>query len=237
MTDKQQKVDKSAKFYRSSEMLNFDLMLSEFGYKTIKPYFIGDIGMEIGPSTGYVTKFLKNDFKQLDLVEGSNELLQQIPNYPNVKKIHSLVENFSPTHKYQTIVMSHILEHIEKPVEVLRKLKTWLSKEGVLIISVPNAKSLHRMAAVEMGILNSIYDLNARDLELGHFRVYDPDSLKADILEAGLSLQKTGGYFLKPLSNGQIENNWSVEMIDGFYKLGNKFPENCAEIYCVCKLT
>jgi len=86
MTDKQQKVDKSAKFYTSSEMLNFDLMLSEFGYKTIKPYFIGDIGMEIGPSTGYVTKFLKNDFKQLDLVEGSNELLQQIPNYPNVKK-------------------------------------------------------------------------------------------------------------------------------------------------------
>jgi len=25
-------------------------------------------------------------------------------------------------------------------------------------------------------------------------------------------------------------------MIDGFYKLGKKFKENCAEIYAVCSL-
>ncbi|HQQ93224.1 MAG TPA: class I SAM-dependent methyltransferase [Bacteroidia bacterium] len=234
MDHSQKKVEDSAKFYNRS-MLNFDLMLAEYGYKTIKPYFRGDTGMEIGPSTGYVTRFLKDDFRQLDLVEGSGDLLAQIPQYPNVRKFHSMVEQFEPDTRYQTIVMSHILEHIEHPVEALKRIKEWLAPDGLLIISVPNANSIHRMAAVEMGLLGSVHELNARDLDLGHYRVYDPTSLKNDIRMAGLETTHNGGYFFKPLSNGQIETNWTLEMIEGFYKLGKLFPEHCAEIYCVCK--
>ena len=39
---------------------------------------------------------------------------------------------------------------------------------------------------------------------------------------------------MKPVSNGQIDGNWTDQMIDGFYKLGKKFPEFCAEIFVVC---
>jgi hypothetical protein len=43
-----------------------------------------------------------------------------------------------------------------------------------------------------------------------------------------------GGVFFKPLSNGQIEEHWSKEMIQGFYELGKDFPGLSAEIYAVC---
>jgi len=181
-----------------------------------------------------MTKHLIDNFKEIHLIEGSKELLEKIPDYENLKKVHSLFEDYETDSKYDTIIMSHVLEHIENPVGVLKKIHNWLAKDGVFLVSVPNAKSIHRMAAVEMGLLESIYSLNARDKELGHYRVYDLDKLEDDIKDAGFSIIKTGGIFLKPLSNKQIEDNWTDEMIEGFYKLGHVFTDNCAEIYIVC---
>ena len=45
-----------------------------------------------------------------------------------------------------------------------------------------------------------------------------------------------GGVFFKPLSNGQIQENWTEEMIQGFFELGKDFPEYAADIYAVCKI-
>ena len=45
-----------------------------------------------------------------------------------------------------------------------------------------------------------------------------------------------GGVFMKPLSNGQIEEHWTDEMIEAFFELGQEFPENAAEIFAVAEL-
>ena len=181
-----------------------------------------------------MTKFLVNEFETLHLVDGSEPLLKQNPDYPNVTKSHSLFEDFETSVKYDSIIMSHVLEHIEDPVSVLKKIYNWLTDDGVFLLSVPNAKSIHRMVAVEMGMLHTIYEFNSRDHELGHCRVYDMDALKGHMEKAGFKLQESGGIFLKPVSNGQIDNNWTPEMINGFYKAGKFFPENCAEIFVIC---
>ena len=133
--------------------------------------------------------------------------------------------------------MSHVLEHLEKPVEILAKFRKYLKYDGVFLISVPNAKSIHRLVAAEMGLLRSIYSLNERDIALGHYRVYDFDSLIADCTDAGFEVFAKGGVFLKPLSNGQIENDWTSEMVYAFNNVGKKLPEYCAEIYVVLKKT
>jgi SAM-dependent methyltransferase len=235
MNDLQKKVFDSAKFYGKS-FLPFDYILADYGFKTIKPFFKGETALELGPASGFMTKLLVKEFKTLDLVEGSADLLNEIPDHPNVTKHCSFFENFSTDQLFDTIIMSHVLEHIADPVFVLSKVKTWLKNDGVLIISVPNAKSLHRLAAVEMGLLKSPYELNERDHQLGHYRVYSLDILQDDILKAGFTIVEKGGYFLKPVSNGQIESHWTREMIDGFYKLGQKFSDHCAEIFVVCSI-
>jgi len=234
MSELQQKVDNSAGFYTHS-FLGFDFQLAEFGYQTIKPFFKGKTALELGPASGYMTKELVKDFETLHLVEGSAELLSQIPDYPNVTKFHSMFENFDHTQQYDTIVMSHVLEHVADPVPVLKKIKTWLKSDGVFVVSVPNAKSIHRVVAVEMGLLKDVHELNARDHELGHYRVYDTALLLTHLREAGFTIEHNGGYFLKPVSNGQIENNWTPEMIQGFYKASKHYPDSCAEIFAVCK--
>jgi len=105
----------------------------------------------------------------------------------------------------------------------------------VLIVGVPNAKSFHRLAAVKMGLLKSEYELNNRDIELGHYRVYDILMLQNELINAGYKICYKGGVFFKPLSNKQIQDNWNAEMIEAFYELGKDFQENTAEIFVVVK--
>ena len=227
------KVNESAKFYNDS-FLNFDFKLAEFNYLTIKDYFNGETALELGPAIGQMTKYIVPHFDKIHVVEGAKDLLEQIPKYNNVIKHLSYFEEFKTDIKFDTIIMGHVLEHIEYPVEILKSVYEWLSDDGVLIVTVPNAKSLHRLAAVEMGLLGSEYELNSRDHELGHYRVYDSQTLLNDAIQAGYNIKASGSIFLKPVSNKQIEDNWDERMIDGFFRLGKKFPHNGAEIFIVC---
>jgi 2-polyprenyl-3-methyl-5-hydroxy-6-metoxy-1,4-benzoquinol methylase len=146
-----------------------------------------------------------------------------------------MLEDFESEIQYDTIIMSHVLEHIAQPATVLKRIYNLLKPDGVFVVSVPNAKSIHRLVAVQMGLLVNEYEMNERDHELGHYRVYDLDILKSHLSEAGFKIDTCGGYFLKPLSNAQIEQYWSQEMILGFYKVGEQFQQFCAEIFAVCK--
>ena len=183
---------------------------------------------------GKLVDYIVNDFEKMHLIEASKELIDQIPDYPNIIKHCSMFEDFQTDLKFDTIIMSHVLEHIEKPIEVLSRIRDWLADDGVFVVSVPNAKSLHRLAAVKMGLLPTEYTLNERDHALGHYRVYDLKQLGEHLRTAGFSILHSGGSFLKPLSNGQIEQYWSREMMEGFFELGKDFPDHCAEIYAIC---
>ena len=219
------------------EQLDFDKRLIRFRYQTLKPHLQGPDGLELGPAEGEMTQFLVNDFIRLTVVEGASELLAQIPEYPKLKKVHSLFEDFQPEQRFNTIIMEHILEHVDRPVELLERVKEWLAPGGKILMGVPNGNSIHRLVAVKMGLLTQPCELNSRDHALGHRRVYTQDTLKADIQASGLNLVEMGGVFFKPLSNKQIQDHWSEEMIQGFYELGKDFPENAAELYAVCELS
>lgn len=84
-------------------------------------------------------------------------------------------------------------------------------------------------------MLDNPCQLNPRDHALGHRRVYTPATFRAAIEQSGLKVLEIGGVYFKPLSNGQIQENWTEEMIQGFYELGKDFPDLAAEIYAVCQ--
>jgi 2-polyprenyl-3-methyl-5-hydroxy-6-metoxy-1,4-benzoquinol methylase len=228
-------LEELSRWYMEKE-LDFDRKVQKLRYRTIKNYFRGETCLEVAPAQGITTGFLRNDFKVLHAVDGSIELLNHIPDYPNLTKFHSMIEEFSAPIKYDFILMDHILEHLIEPVNVLKNVKNMMKSETLLAIGVPNAKSIHRLAAVEMSFLKSIYELNERDHELGHHRIYDFDLLEKDIVDAGLKARDKIGVFFKPLSNKQINETWTNDMIEGFYKLGFQFRENAAEIYIIATL-
>ena len=183
-----------------------------------------------------MTQFLLPHFAHLTVVDGSAELLARIPEAKNLEKIHSLFEDFAPTRRYNTVVVEHILEHVDDPVALLRLAGRCCAPGGNIVAGAPNAHSIHRLVAVKMGLLASPFELNQRDHALGHRRVYSRDLLREHVAAAGLAIVEVGGVFYKPLSNAQMQSQWTPAMLDGFYELGKDFPANAAEIFAVCRL-
>lgn len=223
-----------AKFY-NEENLGFDLKLIEFAVQSYEPDFTGQVCLELGPASGYMTKFLVKYFEEVHVVEGSETLFNQLPDHLNLKKYHALFEKFNPDVQYDTIILNHVLEHIEEPVSLMGRIYDWLNDTGRVIVGVPNAKSFHRLAGVKMGLLDSEYELNERDIALGHHRVYDMELLKQHVTQAGFNVERDGGIFLKFLSNAQIETMLNDQIIEAYYHLSEMFKDNSALIYVTLK--
>lgn len=189
--------------------------------------------LEMGPAEGVMTPVLYQAFRDVTLVEGAEAFCTSLrERFPKAEVVQSLFEDYRPGRAFDTIVLGHVLEHVEDPVAILSQAASWLAPGGVICCAVPNARSLHRQAAVLMGMLPSEHSLNETDLHHGHRRVYDPERFRADFLAAGLTIRHFGGYWIKPLSNAQMEV-WSPEILRAFMQLGERYPDIAAEIYVI----
>jgi 2-polyprenyl-3-methyl-5-hydroxy-6-metoxy-1,4-benzoquinol methylase len=198
--------------------------------------------LEMGPAEGVMTELLASTGMAITIVEGSalfcDSLRQRLP---QICVVHALFEDFNPNspgspdsnHRFDNIVMGHVLEHVEDPVEILRRARGWLKPGGCIFAAVPNARSLHRQAAVIMGLLSREDEMNDLDRHHGHRRVFNPESFRSAFTQAGLRVDIFGGYFLKPISNGQIESSWTPAMIEAFMQVGERYPDIAGEIYVV----
>lgn len=208
-----------------------------YSAEIFKRYWQTPTCLEMGAAEGIMTDILYQSFEDLTIVEGANKFCIDLEKrFPKAHIINNLFEEFNPDKKFNTIILGHVLEHVEKPVEILNKTKTWLAPNGVICAAVPNARSLHRQAAVMMGLLESEYSLNEADIHHGHRRVYNPETFRADFISAGLKIQHFGGYWLKPVSNTQIEQSWNEKMLNSFMQLGERYPDIAGEIYIIASL-
>jgi len=207
----------------------------DYIYDTLKKYFVLDSALELGCGDGIMTKKICKDFREVTVVDGSEMFIEKLKkqlNFSNLYFINSLFEEFSPDEQFNTIFMSLILEHVNKPIGLLKRSKRWLAKNGRVLIVVPNANSLHRLIGVKMGMLVRKDELNEADHLVGHKRVYTSRILCRHVHNAGFRIIYKGGCMLKPLASRQMED-WPSELIDAFYAIGKDMPELCSKIYLV----
>lgn len=197
-------------------------------------FWQGHSVLELGPAEGIATAYLVERFPEVTCVDGSPTFASALQEkYPNATVVTSLFENYQPAKLFENIVLGHVLEHVENPVELLSRVREWITPTGRIFAAVPNCHSIHRQMAVEMGILPSEDALNSTDIHHGHRRVYSRQQLLEHFRLAGLKILVSGGYWLKPISNGQIDAQWTQEMISAAMKVGELYPDISAEIYVV----
>ena len=206
-----------------------------YSFRVAQRYLAGDSVLEMGPAEGVMTALLAGTGKALTLVEASGAYCADLAaRYPQARVVHALFEEFEPGRQFDTILLGHVLEHVQDPVDILRRAAAWLTPgSGRLFAAVPNARSLHRQGAVIMGLLAQEDALNDSDIKHGHRRVFNPESFRNAFYQAGLKIDVFGGYWMKPVSNQQIEDTWTPQMLDAFMQLGERYPDIAAEIYVV----
>ena len=120
---------------------------------------------------------------------------------------------------------THVLEHVDKPVLLLERMRNWLSPNGIIIIIVPNCESIHRQLAVIMDLQSNLDTLGERDKLVGHQRVYSFDTLESDIIKAGYNTLDKKGFFLKVLPNSMMLN-FNPKLIEALNIISNILPNN-----------
>ena len=233
MTD----IQTTAKAYKSEIVSGWERLYKKKRmrlYEVLSRFYRGESALELGVADGESTRHIADKFKHLEVVDASIDFIAAIKQqFPGVVAHHKYFEEFAPAGKFSTIFMTHILEHLDDPVELLNRAHEWLTDDGVVLISVPNAQSLHRLVGVKMGMLETPYSLNAQDVKLGHKRVFDKTTMLEVIDQTPFRVVHFTGLMLKPISNRQIERDWDARLIEAFFELGFDFPELCAEIVFV----
>ncbi|HZO95739.1 MAG TPA: methyltransferase domain-containing protein [Gaiellaceae bacterium] len=218
-----------------SSETGFNALLIDYRFEAMAPWLAGARRcLELGCADGRMTARLRRAAEHLTAVDGSASYVETVrARFPEVEAVQALFEEFDSAEPYDVVVLGHVLEHVADPVLVLRRARRLLAPGGRALVSVPNARSLHRQAGCVLGLLREPTDLNEADLRIGHRRVYTREALVADVRAAGLEPEVVTGVFLKPLSNAQIEATWDRELMDAFYELGKRYPELCAELLVV----
>ena len=220
----------------------FDLRMRDYMMRTFQPWFQDGACLQVGCAHGDQTSLLLQRFEDLTVLEPDTVFITHTRERLGDRAVfvQALLEDYETDQRFDTIMFSHVLEHVADPVMALRRLRALLRPGGRLYVVVPNAEAPSRRIAVKMGLFSHLEGLSEADEAAGHRRVYRLDALQRDVAEAGLTAEHSGGIFYKPLANFQFNALIGTPLIeDAFleacYALGRERPSECASIFVVAR--
>jgi len=221
---------------------DFDVM-HPFMIRAFTPFFKNGNLLELGSFKGDFTRRLQAHFQDITCAEASDvatsEARAKLGN--EINYINSTFENVELTKRYDNIVLTHVLEHIDDPVSVLRRINDeWLSDDGRFFLVCPNANAPSRQIAVKMGLIANNAAVTEAEALHGHRCTYSLDTLERDAVAAGLNVVHRSGIFFKALANFQWDRLLQTDIIspaylEGCYQLGQHYPDLCSSIFLMCE--
>ncbi|RKF19645.1 class I SAM-dependent methyltransferase [Alginatibacterium sediminis] len=221
---------------------DFDVM-HPFMLRSFEPFFVSGNLLELGSFKGRFTQRLIPLFNDITCVEASSEAIEtsqkMLPK--DIKWFNSRFEDAQLPAKYKNVIMTHVLEHIDDPVSVLKRINDeWLADGGRFMLVCPNANAPSRQIAVKMGLISHNSAVTEAEEKHGHHRTYSLDTLERDAKAAGLNVVHRSGIFFKALANFQWDQLLdtsiiSDEYLEGCYQLGHHYPDLCGSVFLVCE--
>lgn len=222
----------------------FDIdVMHPYMLRSFTPFFREGNFLELGSFKGDFTKRFMPYFNNITCVEASDEAIKiaQSELGEKIKYVNSLFEDVNLPEKYDNIVLTHVLEHLDDPVYVLKRINDeWLSDKGRFFLVCPNANAPSRQIAVKMGLISHNSAVTPAEKEHGHNITYTLDTLERDVKAAGLKVVYRTGIFFKALANFQWDKLLqtdiiSKEYLEGCYELGHHYPDLCSSIFILCE--
>lgn len=222
-----------------------------FDFDVIHPYMVKSFEafiktgslLELGSFKGDFTRRLLPYSTDITCVEASDVAIEEAKSKlsDNVIFVNALFETANLPKRYNNIIMTHVLEHLDDPVKVLRRVNDeWLAEGGRFFLVCPNANAPSRQIAVKMGLITHNTAVTPAEAEHGHRCTYTLDTLERDAVSAGLKVVHRSGIFFKALANFQWDRLLqtdiiSKEYLEGCYTLGQQYPDLCSSIFLMCE--
>ena len=141
---------------------------------------------------------------------------------------------------YDFILCSGLLHEVENSGKLLEAIYRICRDDTVVHINVPNAFSLHRLLALEMGIIDDVHQLSGENILFQQSEVYDKELLLSELNSNGFQTLESGTYFCKLFTHQQMQRMIEIglmtdNMLDGFDKLVEFFPLYGSELFANVK--
>jgi 2-polyprenyl-3-methyl-5-hydroxy-6-metoxy-1,4-benzoquinol methylase len=134
--------------------------------------------------------------------------------------------------EYDHIVATNVLHELADPVAFLSGCGEMLKADGLMHISLQNPSSIHRLAALELGMIDSLDEVSERGAQWGTRGLWSAEQLQELAADAGLATVSVEGVMFKPLPNALMAD-LPDQVIEGFVRVARHLPHLCAINYLV----
>ena len=195
----------------------------------------GDRVLELGCAAGFMTSLLAERDVTVDAVERTPAYHRRAVDRGLPRATFHLADvyEFTADHRYEQVVAAHVLNELPDPLALLRRIREeFLAPGGLVHVSLTNPLSLHRLIALEMGLIESVEALSERGRDFSTVRIFDADGLEELGRQAGLTCVHREPVLLKPFTNAQL-SALPDEVIAGLDRVARRFPEHGALNYAI----
>lgn len=141
----------------------------------LKELVRGNSVLDVGCGAGVLLEELEKKGKKVTGIDISEKAINAAKKrLKNTKFYNKPLKKLKLKTKFETVVCSEVLEHVEDDKEFLRLLGDFVKENGELIITVPAHKWLY----------------GPHDKYLGHYRRYSKDELRKKIEDSGFKIKK-----------------------------------------------
>lgn len=124
-----------------------ELFLSQY-FKTAKKIddFIGEASkiniLEVGCGPGGILKYFHDKYNSQVLGIDLDQRYLDFGKENNLNLINSTIESFQTEQKFDLVIVCHVLEHLNNPIDFLIKIRSLLNENGSVYIEVPSLESV-----------------------------------------------------------------------------------------------
>ena len=133
---------------------------------------------------------------------------------------------------FDHVLACNLIHEMDDPVALLARARDVLADDGLVHLSLQNPQSIHRLVALEMGLIDDLREISERGARFDTRGLWSADELVDLARDAGLGVIAREGVMLKPLPNAMMAA-LAPDVLDGFARAARHLPGHCAMTYLV----
>ncbi len=162
------------------------------------------------------------DYKTYAVVEPSDDFIQRArrcaEGKPNIRifpgYLEDVAENLRAQASFDFIIVSSLLHEVPDPATLLQAVRRLSTPSTTIHINVPNVYSFHRLLALEMGLIRSLFEPSATEVRFQRHTRFDRNLLLQVVEENGFRVLHFETYLIKLFTHDQMDALLTHGIID-----------------------
>ena len=184
--------------------------------------------LDIGAGTGIISEYFYKD-NNISVVEKHKKYVEVLRKKFEPKEL--FIQNYMSSNISGLFDYIFIFNNIQEQENIklfLLKASKNLSPNGSILLTYPNALSIHRIIAKGLGVISDINsEKSDNSKKYGDFHLLTNEKIRDVVSAVNLKIKLEDGIFFKPFTNAELEK-LDEKKLDFLNSLSHIYPKNCA---------